>query len=218
MAKEDVFKKLSQAIEDGDQEKVKIFAQESLDAGIDPLDAVERGLSAGMRIVGNHFEKGELFLPEMLIAADTFNAAMEILKPAIESEKKQLVSSGKVILATVKGDIHAIGKNIVATVLGTNGFEVVDLGVDNQSLGIIEEAKKQKADVIALSALMTTTMPGQKEVVDILNELGLRRQFFVVVGGGPVNAEWAEKIGADGYGDNAFQAVEIMKDLINRRQ
>jgi len=215
MANNEIYKKLSDAVVIGDQASTKTYAEEALKAGIDPLDAIENGLSRGMKIVGNKFMNGELFLPEMLMAADAFNAAMEVFKPAIEAGKKQLQSSGRVVLATVKGDIHAIGKNIVATVLETNGFEVIDLGVDQPSLEIIEQAKKNNADIIALSALMTTTMPGQKEVIDMLNELGLRQNFKVVVGGGPVNEEWAEEIGADGYGENAFQAVEVMSRILS---
>ena len=214
MSEKDILKRLSEAIISGDQDSIKDIARESLDAGLDPLDSVENGLSVGMKVIGDKFEKGDVFLPELLIAADTFNAAMEILKPAIEEQKKVLEASGKVLLATVKGDVHSIGKNIVATVLETNGFEVVDIGVDQKSLNIIEEAQKNNADVIALSALMTTSMPGQKEVVDILNELGLRDRFKVVVGGGPVTAEWAERIGADGYGETAFQAVTMINSLI----
>ena len=215
MGREDILKKLSDAIIAGTQDKIRDIAKESLEAGLDPLDSVEKGLSVGMKIVGDRFEKGEIFLPELLIAADTFNAAMEILRPAIEEQKKELEVSGRVMLATVKGDVHSIGKNIVATVLGTNGFEVIDIGVDQQSLNIIEEAQKNNVDVIALSALMTTSMPGQKEVINILNELGLREKFKVVVGGGPVTAEWAERIGADGYGETAFQAVKLINSLIN---
>jgi len=215
MGREDILKRLSDAIIAGDQDKIKVIAKESLEASLDPLDSVEKGLSIGMKIVGDRFEKGDIFLPELLIAADTFNAAMEILKPAIEEQKKELEASGRVMLATVRGDVHSIGKNIVATVLGTNGFEVIDIGVDQQSLNIIEEAQKNNVDVIALSALMTTSMPGQKEVIDILNELGLRDKFKVVVGGGPVTAEWAERIGADGYGETAFQAVKLINSLIS---
>ena len=215
MDTKDIFKRFSEAIIAGDQDSIKVIAKESLDEGIDPLDSVENGLSVGMKIIGDRFEKGEVFLPELLIAADTFNAAMDILKPAIEEQKKVLEANGRVLLATVKGDVHSIGKNIVSTVLETNGFEVIDIGVDQQSLNIIEEAKKNKADVIALSALMTTSMPGQKEVIDILNELGLRDKFKVVVGGGPVTSEWAEQIGADGYGETAFQAVTLINSLLN---
>ena len=216
MTKEDIFNQMAEVIISGDQERAKELAVQSLDMNIDPLESVERGLSSGMKIIGERFERGEVFLPELLIAADTFNAAMTVLKPAIEKQKKVLEASGKVLLATVKGDIHSIGKNIVATVLETNGFEVIDIGVDQKSLNIIEEAKKNNADVIALSALMTTSMPGQKEVIDILNELGLRERFKVIVGGGPVTEEWAEKIGADGYGETAFQAVKLVGELVKK--
>jgi len=217
MEKKEIFEKLSNAIVRGDQEGVKGIAKEALDLKIDPLEAVEKGLSHGMKIIGDKFEKGEIFLPEMLIAADAFNGAMEVLKPAIESRGEKFKKAGKILIGTVKGDVHSIGKNIVSTVLETNGFEVVDVGVDVQSLAIIEEAQKLKADAIALSALMTTSMPGQKEVIDILNEMGLRKDFFVIVGGGPVNAEWAEEIGADGYGDTAFDAVNIVNKLISQK-
>jgi len=217
MGKMQILEGLIKAIVDGDQEEVKNNARKALESKLDPLEAVGKGLSEGMKVVGRRFEKGEIFLPELLIAAGTFNTAMEILKPAIESQNKQISKIGKVIIGTVKGDVHNIGKNIVATVLETNGFEVVDIGVDNQSLNIIEEAKKTKADVIALSALMTTSMPGQKEVIDILNEMELRDKYFVIVGGGPVSAEWAEQINADGYGETAFKAVEVIKRLIREK-
>ncbi|MFW6137895.1 MAG: corrinoid protein [Spirochaetota bacterium] len=205
---------LSNAIVETDQEKIKVIAQQALDKGIDPLEAVQNGLSEGMKIVGKKFESGEVFLPEMLMAAEAFNKAMEVFKPAIESQKKEIDRAGKVVIGTVKGDVHNIGKNIVATVLETNGYEVVDIGVDQQSLNIIEEAQKQNADVIALSALMTTSMPGQKEVIEILKEKGLREKFLVMVGGGPVSREWAEEIGADGYGQSPFRAVSQLERLL----
>ena len=217
MGEKDIFKRLADAVIDGVQEDIRDIAKEAIEAQIDPLDAVEQGLSEGMKVVGNRFESGEIFLPEMLIAADTFNAAMDVLKPVIESQNKEIKKAGKVMIGTVKGDVHSIGKNIVATVLETNGFEIVDVGVDQQSLSIIEEAEKEGADVIALSALMTTSMPGQKEVIEVLNEMGLRKKFYVIVGGGPVNAEWAEEIGADGYGETAFHAVEVIKRLIGKK-
>ena len=216
MTKEDIFNQMADVIISGDQERAKELAVQSLDMNIDPLESVERGLSSGMKIIGERFERGEVFLPELLIAVDTFNAAMTVLKPAIEKQKKVLEASGRVLLATVKGDIHSIGKNIVATVLKTDGFNVIDIGVDQQSLNIIEEAKKNNTDVIALSALMTTSMLGQKEVIDILNELGLRERFKVIVGGGPVTEEWAKKIGADGYGETAFQAVKLIGELVKK--
>ena len=181
---------------------------------MDPLEVVELGLSKGMEIVGDRFERGEAFLPELIRAADTFKAAIEILKPEIEAQKKQMIKTGTVLIATVKGDLHDIGKNIVATVLETNGFTVVDLGIDISALQIIEEAAKAKADVIALSCLMSTTMPNLSGVIDALKEMNVREQYRVIVGGGPLTQKWADEIGADGYGSNAVEAISLVKGLL----
>jgi corrinoid protein of di/trimethylamine methyltransferase len=190
----------------------------ALDAGIDPLEAVDQGLSKGMEIVGAKFERGEFFLPELLMAVDTFNVAMEIINPVIEAKKQKVSKKGTVLLATVKGDLHNIGKNIVSTVLEINGFEVVDIGIDQSTINIIEEAEKNKADIIGLSSVMTTTMPNQKELIDVLEEMKIRDKYFVLVGGGPVTQKWADEIGADGYGDTAVDAVNISKELLNGRK
>jgi len=218
MGQKEILENLSSAIVEGDAEKARKSAQEALQNKMDPLKAVDEGLSKGMAIVGERFEKGDAFLPELLMAADSFTAAMEVLKPEIEAQKKQLTKAGTVVIGTVKSDVHNIGKNIVATVLETNGFEVIDIGIDNPSLKFIEEAQKAKADVIALSSLMTTTMPGQKEVIETLKDLKVRDKFLVIVGGGPVSQEWADKIGADGYGSSAVQAVGLVKNLMARKR
>ncbi|TES90830.1 MAG: hypothetical protein E3J94_04510 [Desulfobacteraceae bacterium] len=204
------------SIIDGDQVKAQENAREALNINIDPLEVVESGFSRGMAIVGESFERGESYLPELLMAAATFNAAMEILEPEIEAQNKEIAKAGTVLLGTVKGDVHDLGKNIVAMVLETNGFSVVDIGVDVPSLNFIEEAKNVKADVIALSSLMTTTMPAQREIIEILKEKNLRDEYFVIVGGGPVSEEWAERIGADGFGKTAVDAVELIKRLLKR--
>jgi len=217
MNQEEILKNLSMAIMEGDEDKAKEYAHEVLRSQMDPLKAVEQGLSKGMIVLGERFEKGEIFLPDLLIAADAFNSAVEILKPAMEAQKKQVAKAGKVLIGTVNGDVHGIGKNIVAVVLEANGFEVVDIGVDKPSLKFVEEAEKVKADVIGLSSLMTTTMPSQKEVIDILKEMNLRQKYLVIIGGGPVTKEWADKIGADGYAGSAFQAVEVIKKLLGQK-
>ena len=218
MDSKEILANLASAIVERDNDKAQKNAKEVLRSKIDPLKAVEEGLSKGMAVVGERFEKGEAFLPELLMAADAFSAAMEVLKPEIEAKKKRMARKGRILIGTVKGDVHNIGKNIVATVFETQGFDVVDLGTDNPSLRFIEEAEKVKADVIALSSLMTTTMPGQKEVIDTLKEMNLRDKYFVIVGGGPVTQEWADRIGADGYEKSTVQAAEMVKRLLSERQ
>ena len=214
MDKNQILEKLAAVVMDGTEDEAKVLAQAVVANKIDPLEAIEQGLSKGMEIIGGRFECGEAYLPELLMAAASFNAAMAVLKPEIEAQKKQLVKLGKVLIGTVKGDVHSIGKDIVASVLDTSGFEVVDMGVDNPSLNIIQQAEKIQADVIALSSVMTTTMPAQKEVIDTLKEMGIRQKYFVIIGGGPVNQEWADRIGADGYGKSAINAVALVKGLM----
>jgi trimethylamine corrinoid protein len=218
MDKNQILEKLAAVVVDGTEDEAKALAQAVVANRIDPLEAIEQGLSKGMSIIGDKFECGEAYLPELLIAAAGFNAAMAVLKPEIEAQKKQMIRMGKVLIGTVKGDVHSIGKDIVASVMGTGGFEVVDMGVDNPSLDIIQQAEKIQADVIALSSLMTTTMPAQKEVIDILKELGIRQKYFVIVGGGPVNPEWADRIGADGYGKSAIDTVALVKGLMDQKR
>ena len=214
MSSQTLLERLAKAVLEGDKNSARESAQAAVDGGLDPLEAVDQGLSKGMEVVGADFESGEAFLPELLMAADSFNAAMEILNPVIEANKQKTAKLGTALLATVKGDLHNIGKNIVATVLETNGFEVVDIGIDQSTLNIIEAAQKHKADFIGLSSVMTTTMPYQKEVIETLAEMGLREKFFVLVGGGPVSQKWADEIGADGYGETAVDAVGIAKKLL----
>ena len=218
MEKKGILENLTTAIIEGNKDMARENAQNALTAEIDPLEAVDQGLSKGMEVVGKRFESGEFFLPELIMAADTLNAAMEILKPAIEANKQQVRKEGTVLIATVKGDVHNIGKNIVGTVLETNGFEVVDIGIDQSTLNIIEEANKNKVDIIAISSLMTTTMPNQKEVIEVLKEMGIRDKYLVLVGGGPVNQKWADEIGADGYGDTAIDAVNVARNLLNKQK
>jgi corrinoid protein of di/trimethylamine methyltransferase len=217
MSKQEILEQLAKAVVEGDKNSARENAQAAVDEGLDPLEAVDRGLSKGMEVVGANFESGESFLPELLMAADSFNTAMEILNPLIEANKQKISKLGTALLATVKGDMHNIGKNIVATVLETNGFEVVDIGIDQSTLNIIEAAQKHKADFIGLSSVMTTTMPYQKEVIETLSEMGLREKFFVLVGGGPVTQKWADEIGADGYGETAVDAVGVAKKLLEKK-
>lgn len=214
MGSEKILENLANAVIYGDDELASNSARDALENQMDPLQAVEKGLSKGMDVIGSQFEAGEVFLPELLMAANAFNAAMDILKPELEAQQKSTAKLGSILLGTVKGDLHNIGKNIVATVLETNGFEVVDIGIDNSPLTFIEQAEKAQVDVIGLSCLMTTTMPAQREVIQTLGEMNLRDKYKVIVGGGPVTQEWADKIGADGYSESAIQAVSLVKGLM----
>ena len=217
MEKQAILDRLMNGIIDGDKDRAHDSALEAIKAQIHPLEAVEQGLSRGMYIVGERFESGESFLPELLMAADTFNAAMEVLQPELESQKTEVTKLGKVILGSVKGDVHSIGKNIVGTVLKIHGVDVVDMGVDVPSLNFIQEAETHKADIIALSAIMTTTMPSQREVIEMLKDMNLRDKYFVIVGGGPITEEWSNEIGSDGCAKSAVASVELVKKLLSKK-
>jgi trimethylamine corrinoid protein len=216
MDKATILQNLADAIVQGDEDLASESARLAMENRMDPLEAVDQGLSKGMDEVGQQFERGDVYLPELLMAANAFNAAMKFIKPELEAQQKEAVRQGTVLIGTVKGDLHNIGKNIVGTVLETNGFNVVDIGIDNNALNFIQQAEKAHADVIALSCLMTTTMPAQKEVITTLTEMGLRDKYYVIVGGGPVTPQWAEQIGADGYGESAIHAVKLVKELMTR--
>ena len=163
--------------------------------------------------IGKRFQSGEMFLPELQMSADVFQAAMEILQPKLLDAKVEIRPKGRVVIGTVKGDLHSIGKNLVATMLRTAGFEVTDLGVDIPTFTFLEQAEKANADIIALSALLTTTMPAQGEVIEALNDQGERDKFRILIGGAPVNQKWADEIGADAYGENAAEAVTLAERL-----
>ncbi len=215
MEKSLILDNLADAVIAGKKDLARDNARAVIDNNIDPLEALEQGISKGMLTVGEKFECGESYLPELIMAADVFNVAMEILKPTIEANQTDIKKLGTILLATVKGDVHNLGKNIVATVMETHGFEVVDIGVDQPTLDIIDAAQDNQVDVIGLSAVMTTTMPYQKELIDTLQEMNIRQQFIVLVGGGPINQQWADEIGADGYGETAMDAVTIATQKIN---
>ena len=218
MTKEEILEQLSFSVVKADKEMAGQAAQEVMEQMIDPIEVIEKGLSRGMDIVGERFSKMEAFLPELMMAAQTFDAAMEILEPEIAARKKEVTTRGTIVIGTGKGDVHNIGKNIVVMMLKTGGFDVRDLGVDVPLLSFVEAAQKNKADIIALSSLMTTTMPGQGEVIRVLKEMGLRDQYCVIVGGGPVNQRWADQIGADGYGETAADAVLLARELLAERK
>jgi corrinoid protein of di/trimethylamine methyltransferase len=210
----EILEKLANAVITGDVDEARKVAEEALKANVDPLEAIKNGLAKGMDVIGKKFHNFEVFLPEVMLAADAMKAGIEILRPYLSAESAAKMSKGKVVIGTVFGDIHDIGKNLVAAMLEAAGFEVYDLGTDCPSTKFVEKAEEVKADIIAMSSLMVTSMFYQKEVVDFLKDAGEREKYWVMVGGGPVTPEWAKEIGADGYGRFADDAVEVAKTLI----
>lgn len=216
MSKEELFKKLSEAVIACDNQAVVDAAKQVIEKGIDPVEAIENGLSKGAIVVGEKFDKMEIFLTGLMMAADAMKAGMDILLPHISKEK--IVKKGTVVSGTVKGDIHDIGKSILVALLRANGFDVYDLGADVSTSKFIEEAEKVNADIITLSALMSSTIGGQKDVIDYLKETGKRENFIVMVGGGPTTREWVEEIGADGWAETATEAVKLASELIEKKK
>ncbi len=193
----------------GEFDEVRPLIQRGLDEGADPGALLDDGMIPGLREVGEQFQRSEVYLPEMMMAADAWQEGMDLLGPLLAAQGRGGEAKAKVVLGSVKGDVHSLGKSIVATMLQTAGFEVIDLGCDVPAAGFVEAAEKAKADIIALSALMTTTMAQQQDVIQYLEARGSRADYYVMVGGGPTTAGWAEEIGADGYGRTAADAVDL---------
>ena len=207
--------KLCQAVESGNTSEAEEYTSKLLTEGIDPL-AIIAALTETMNKLGELFARLEIFLPQLMIAGDALMAVVEIVKPKIMESGDQGAPKGKVVIGVVKGDLHEIGKNIVKLMLETNGFEVKDLGYDVDSLSFIKEAQAMGADIIGASSLMTTTMPGQQEIIDLLKDKGLRDQYKVVIGGAPTGPEWAEKIGADLWCEDASSAPKLLAELLGK--
>jgi len=205
---------LRQAVIDGQREVVERWANEAIQKGLDPLLAIEEGLRKGLDVVGGSFRRGEFFLPELLMAAEAAKAASAILEKELERTGAQTPASRVMVIGTVAGDIHDIGKTLVAVLFKVAGFSVIDLGVNVPAERFVEAVKEYKPDILGLSSLLTTTAKGQKVVIDGLEEAGVRRQVKVMVGGGAITRDWADEIGADGYGEDAADAVETGKKLV----
>jgi 5-methyltetrahydrofolate--homocysteine methyltransferase len=208
---EPILKEIYQAVIDADQELVKQKVQSALQQGLEAEHILKEGMIAAMQEVGRLFEEGELYVPEMLISARAMQAGMLTLKPALV--KANVKSTGKIVIGTVKGDLHDIGKNLVSMMLEGAAFEVHDLGTDVTPEMFVEEVKKSGANIVAMSALLTTTMPSMKATLQALEAAGLRSQLKVIVGGAPLTAAYAEQIGADGYDPDASRAVNLVKQL-----
>lgn len=207
--------KIKAAVIGGKHAEIRALVEEALDAGVDPDTLINDALIAAMDVVGRDFGEGKIFVPEMLVSAVTMKAGLEVVKPRIAGGKNS--SRGTVVMATVKGDLHDIGKNLVAMMLEGAGFRVLDLGVDLSVEKLIDQVKSIQPEILGLSALLTTTMPEMQKVIQELKAQGLRDKIKVMVGGAPVDRAFAEKIGADGYGANAAEAVELARRFVAGR-
>ncbi|MEJ2720091.1 MAG: corrinoid protein [bacterium] len=211
---DDLLKKCKAAVLRGEKGRAVDLAARALKDGHDVLDVIENGFSPGIREAGRLWEAGEYFLPELAFSAESMKAAMETLRPALLSGSGSARSKGTVLIGTVQGDIHDIGKTLVATMLSASGYHVVDLGADVAYDRFIDEARDRNPDMICMSALLTTTMIGQKTVIERLGQAGLRDRVKVLIGGAPATEAWAHDIGADGYADNAVAAVHKADELL----
>lgn len=216
MEEKGILKELRDAIADLDAEAAVAAAKRAVEKGVDPIVAIEHGLALGMQEVGDKFETGEYFLSHLMMAGEAMNAALKVLR--IEPQAMGTLKKGTVVIGTVKGDIHSIGKDIVASLLRARGFEVHDLGVDVPTSQFLEAAENFGADIIMASALMTTTLPGQKELINFLEQRKAREKFIVLIGGGATTQQWAEEIRADGWAKSALKAVELAIKLLEKRR
>jgi 5-methyltetrahydrofolate--homocysteine methyltransferase len=207
-----LYERLSTAILEGDVKKTPNLVQKALGKELVPKDILDNGLVVGMNEVGVRFKRGDMFVPEVLMSADAMQAGMKILRPELVASGAKLI--GKILLGTVKGDLHNIGKNLVGMMCEGAGFEVIDIGFDVEPEAFIEAIKEHQPDIVGMSAMLTTTMRAMGHTIKAIEEAGLREQIQVVVGGAPVDAEFARRIGADGYGSNAPSGVDLAKQLV----
>ena len=212
----EIYEEMAQSVVDLDLEKAKQLAQKAIDEKqLSLLEVIEKGFGEGIRRVGDLWDQGEFFLPELMRGAQVMEEAVKIITPHLGDKADKIESKGTVVICTIEGDIHSIGKTIVAIMFKANGFNVIDLGVDVKIETIVETAEENNADVIGLSALLTTTMIGQKKLVELLSDKGLREKYKVMLGGAPVTEKWVKECGADGYAENAVAAVALAKKLLN---
>ncbi|MGQ9716660.1 MAG: corrinoid protein [Anaerolineae bacterium] len=213
---DELFQAMARSIIDGDPDAAADLARRAVEQGIDPLEAINKGFVPGVDYVGEQYGKGEMFLPDLVLAGEAMKAAIAVLEPEIARKGGQRQTLGTVVIGTVEGDIHEIGKTLVATMLSVGGFRVYDLGVDVPVATFVEQAREVNADIVAMSALLTTTMVRQRDVIEALEDVGLRSRVKVMVGGAPVTRAWAEEIGADGYSEDAIGAVAVARQLLGK--
>jgi corrinoid protein of di/trimethylamine methyltransferase len=211
---EEMYAKLTQAVIEGEPEDAELLAKQALEQGLDPLTCVNEGLTKGIQKVGELFASGEYFLPELIIGAEAMKKALAVLEPAMVGDQSREVV-GKVVIGTVEGDMHEIGKTLVGTMLIANGFQVYDIGVDKSAAEFVAAVNENDADIVGASALLTTTMLQQKKLIEALEEANLRGKVKVMVGGAPVTNSFATEVGADGYAEDAISAVDLAFRLID---
>ncbi len=211
-----LFEAMRRSILEGAPERATELAQRALEDGVDPLDAVNQGFAVGITSAGEQFARCEMFLPDLLACAEAMKAAIKVLEPEMLLRGSQRAMLGKVVLGTARGDIHDIGKNLVATILSASGFQIFDLGTSVTPEQFVAKAREVDADIVGVSALLTTTMAGQRAVIEALDKCGLRPRCKAIIGGAAVTAKWAEEIHADGYSRNASDALELAKALMAR--
>jgi corrinoid protein of di/trimethylamine methyltransferase len=214
MSTDELYQAMSQSVIDGEPEQAEELARKAVSLDLNPLEVIDYGYTRGMNVLGDRFARGEVFLPHLVMGGEAMKAAIAVLEPELARRQQQRQVLGKVVIGTVAGDIHEIGKSLVATMLSANGFQVFDLGVDVPVSTFVEKAREVEADIVGLSALLTTTMLNQGKVIESFQEAGLREKVKVIVGGAPVSQSWAEQIGADGYSENAVGAVALAKELM----
>jgi trimethylamine corrinoid protein len=212
---QDFLEKCFESVLQGNKEQAIELAKKSIELQYDPLKVIDEGFIKGIKKVGELWEEGSYFLPELVLGAEAMKAALSVLQPILLQKKIQRKKSGKVIIGTVQGDIHDIGKTIVATMLSAHGFEVVDLGADVPNHLFVQKAKEQKVDFLCMSSLLTTTMQNQAKVIEELTKEKIRENLKVMVGGAPTSQQWAKQIGADLYAENAVEAVKVVKDYLS---
>jgi corrinoid protein of di/trimethylamine methyltransferase len=213
---DELFKAMAQSIIDGESEIAEKLARQAVEQGIDPLDAINKGFVVGVNHVGNEFSNGNAFLPELVMAGEAMKVAVSTLEPEMARRGTEREVAGKVVLATIQGDIHDIGKTLVGTMLSAAGFQVYDMGVDVPVAALVAKAREVNADIVGVSALLTTTMVRQRDVVEALDDMGMRPRVKVMVGGAPVTGEWVKEIGADGYSEDAIGAVQVARRLMGK--
>jgi 5-methyltetrahydrofolate--homocysteine methyltransferase len=214
MKEDEILARLAQSVEDGEPEDAVALAEQALNNGLDPLLCINQGLTPGITRVGDSFSRGDAFLPDLILSGKAMKSALEILEPALLENQEREVA-GRVVLGTVKGDMHEIGKTLVGTMLTANGFQVTDIGIDKSADEFIEAIVENKADLVGMSALLTTTMREQQTIINAITEAGLRDQVKVMVGGAPVTQDWAQQIGADGYAEDAISTIDLAYRLVD---